>query len=378
MKNIYILGAAGSIGLQTLDIIRMHPNEFNLVGISLGNKDDINEEILNEFKVSIVCLRTDRNLNKYQIEYPNTTFVYGTEGIFDLVRYPIKGYVVNALSGSAGLIPTIEAIKSRKDILLANKETLVMAGDIIKKLLNDYNVKLYPIDSEHSALWQCMQNEVSDSIEKVVITASGGSFRDLSRNELKQVTVHEALKHPNWSMGAKITIDSATMMNKGLEVIEAHYLFDLPYEKIKTVLHKESAVHGFVYFIDGSIKACISASDMRIPIQYALFYPHRMPYQSSFDLKSLSFKEMDEKRYPLLSLAYRVGMEGGLLPTVMNAANEAAVKLFLDQKISFLDIEKIVFETVDQYQNNLHPTIDEIIQTDDIIQQTIFKHYEKR
>jgi len=378
MKNIYILGAAGSIGLQTLDLVKKHQQELHLVGISLGNNHGLNKEILSTHKVSIVCLRSDEYMETYQIEYPNTTFVCGDEGLLDLVRYPIKGAVVNALSGSAGLIPTIEAIKSRKDILLANKETLVMAGDIIKKLLNNYNVKLYPIDSEHSAIWQCLQNEVSDTVDKIVITASGGSFRDLTRNDLKNVSLEDALKHPNWSMGAKITIDSATMMNKGLEVIEAHYLFDLPYEKIETVLHKESAVHGLVYFHDGSIKACISSSDMRIPIQYALFYPHRMPYESTFELTNLTFKKMDFKRYPLLSLAYKVGKAGGLLPTVMNAANEAAVKLFLNQHISFLDIEKIVFDTVDSFNNNLHPTIEEIIQTDDIIQQSIFKHYGKR
>jgi 1-deoxy-D-xylulose-5-phosphate reductoisomerase len=378
MKNIYILGAAGSIGLQTLDIIKAHPKEFHLVGISLGNQHHINHEILEQFKVSIVCLRSEEYLKKYQTEYPNTTFVCGEEGFLDLVRYPIKGMVVNALSGSAGLIPTIEAIKSRKDIALANKETLVMAGDIIKKLLDDYNVKLYPIDSEHSAIWQCLQNEVSDSVEKIVITASGGSFRDLSRQELKHVTVDQALKHPNWSMGAKITIDSATMMNKGLEVIEAHYLFDLPYHKIETILHKESAVHGLVYFNDGNIRACISPSDMRIPIQYALFYPHRVKYQKRFELSDLSFKKMDVKRYPFITLAYKVGEAGGLLPTVMNAANEAAVKLFLQGKIAFLDIEKIVFETVDSFKSNLHPTIEDIIETDHIIQQSILNHYEKR
>jgi 1-deoxy-D-xylulose-5-phosphate reductoisomerase len=378
MKNIYILGATGSIGMQTLDIIKSHPEEFNLVGISLSNNHDINEEILKSFKVSIVCLRTDEHLDRYQNEYPHITFVHGLEGFLDMVRYPIKGIVVNALSGSAGLIPTIEAIKSRKDIALANKETLVMAGDIINKLIENYNVKLFPIDSEHSALWQCIQHEVTENIEKIVITASGGAFRDLSRNELKQVNKEKALKHPNWTMGAKITIDSATMMNKGLEVIEAHYLFNLPYYKIETILHKESLVHGLVFFNDGTIKASISPSDMRIPIQYALFYPHRMPFKTDFKLGNLSFKDMDMKRYPLLALAYKVGREGGLLPTVMNAANEAAVKLFLKEKISFLDIEKIVFETVDAYKNRLHPTIEEIIETDQLIQQSIFKHYEKR
>ena len=378
MKNIYILGAAGSIGMQTLDIIKSHPNEFNVVGISLGHNHVINEEILKSFKVSIVALRTDEKLKDYQNQYPHITFVYGLEGLLDLVRYPIKGTVVNALSGSAGLIPTIEAIKSRKDIALANKETLVMAGDIINKLVENYNVKLIPIDSEHSALWQCIQHEVIDAIDKIVITASGGAFRDLSRHDLKHVTKENALKHPNWSMGAKITIDSATMMNKGLEVIEAHYLFHLPYDQIETILHKESHVHGLVFFKDGTIKASISPSNMRIPIQYALFYPHRTPFDSHYKLENLTFKDMDMKRYPLLALAYKVGKEAGLLPTVMNAANEAAVKLFLEDKIAFLDIEKIVYETVNAYQNNLHPTIEEIIETDEIIQQSIFKHYEKR
>jgi 1-deoxy-D-xylulose-5-phosphate reductoisomerase len=378
MKNIYILGAAGSIGLQALDIIGKHKDAFKIIGLSLGSNHKINEEILNEFKASIVCLRNDERLEAYQFEYPNTTFVVGDQGLIDLVQYPIKGMVINALSGSAGLIPTVEAIKSRKDIALANKETLVMAGDIINQLIKNYNVKLYPIDSEHSALWQVMNGEKTTDIKKIVITASGGSLRDLSRTDLKNVTKEQALNHPNWEMGAKITIDSATMMNKGLEVIEAHYLFDLDYDQIETVLHKESVVHGLIYFIDGTVKASLSVSDMRIPIQYALFYPHRMTYQSSLELTHLSFEPMSFKRYPLLELAYRVGRENGLLPTVMNASNEAAVKLFLKGDISFLDIEKIVFNTVDAFKNNLHPNLEEIIETNRLIQERIIGKYGKR
>ena len=378
MKNIYILGAAGSIGLQALDIMGKHKDAFKIIGLSLGSNHTINEKILNEFKASIVCLRNDERLEAYQFEYPNTTFVVGDQGLVDLVQYPIKGMVINALSGSAGLIPTIEAIKSRKDVALANKESLVMAGDIINQLIKNYNVKLYPIDSEHSALWQVMNGEKSTDIKKIVITASGGSLRDLSRTDLKNVTKEQALNHPNWEMGAKITIDSATMMNKGLEVIEAHYLFDLDYDQIETVLHKESVVHGLIYFVDGTVKASLSASDMRIPIQYALFYPHRMPYQSSLELTHLSFEPMSFKRYPFLELAYRVGRENGLLPTVMNASNEAAVQLFLKGDISFLDIEKIVFNTVDAFKNNLHPNLEEIIETNRIVQERIIGKYGKR
>ncbi|MDO9628804.1 MAG: 1-deoxy-D-xylulose-5-phosphate reductoisomerase, partial [Acholeplasmataceae bacterium] len=261
MKNIYILGAAGSIGLQTLDVIEKAPYDFNLIGISLGSHKETNIQILDRFSVEIVCLREENQVIEYQLKYPNIKFVYGNYGLIELSTYPVKGILVNALSGSAGLRPTVEAIKSGKDIALANKETLVMAGDYIKELIDTYRVKLYPIDSEHSALWQTLDGEDPKNIFKVVITASGGTFRDLKREDLVNVTLDEALKHPNWSMGAKITIDSATMMNKGLEVIEAHHLFNLPYEKIETVLHRESVVHGLTYFIDGTIKASLSVSD---------------------------------------------------------------------------------------------------------------------
>lgn len=376
MKQIYILGAAGSIGLQTIDIVKKNPDEFHIVGLSLGSNDQINDEILSSFSLSICALRTSDRISEYQQKYPATTFVHGDEGLLEVVRYPIKGLVINALSGSAGLIPTVEAIKSRKDIALANKETLVMAGDIIKKMLDNYQVKLFPIDSEHSALWQLIEHEPKDRIQKIIITASGGSFRELSRKELEKVTIDQALNHPNWKMGAKITIDSATMMNKGLEVIEAHHLFNLPYDKIETILHKESTVHGLIHLNDGVIKACMSPSDMRIPIQYAMFYPVHMPYHHEFKLEHMSFEPMSFERYPLLKLAYEVGEQGGLLPTVMNAANEAAVKLFLNKKIKFLDIERIVIKTVQSFQNDLYPTLQEIIETDQNIQEMIRFQYE--
>jgi 1-deoxy-D-xylulose-5-phosphate reductoisomerase len=337
-----------------------------------------NKYILNEFKPEIACLRFNDQIQAYEKEFPVIKFVSGDQGLIQLVKYPKKGLVINALSGSTGLIPTIEAIKTSKDIALANKETLVMAGDIVKQYLKTYNVKLYPIDSEHSALWQTIDHEDKKAIKKMVITASGGAFRDFSREALKNVTKKQALNHPNWEMGAKITIDSATMMNKGLEVIEAHHLFDLDYDLIETILHKESVVHGLTYFIDGTIKASLSVSDMRIPIAHALFYPKRIAYDKELELSDLSFKPMDYQRYPLLKLAYEVGRKGGILPTVMNAANEAAVKLFLEEKIKFLDIEDIVFDYVNNTKNIKDPSLEKIKEVNQLIQDEIIRKHEKR
>ncbi|MBU1093274.1 MAG: 1-deoxy-D-xylulose-5-phosphate reductoisomerase [Firmicutes bacterium] len=378
MKHIYILGAAGSIGLQTLEVLEENQGLFQLVGISLGNNHQINHEILNNLNVEVVCLRDITMIDSYQKQFPQIIFYGGDEGLIQIAEYHKQGLLVNALSGSAGLKPTVAAIKSLKDIALANKETLVMAGDIINKLVDEYQVKLYPIDSEHSALWQILNGEDKNSVQKIVITASGGALRDLTRDQLVNVTKKDALKHPNWRMGDKITIDSATMMNKGLEVIEAHHLFGLPYAQIETILHKESMVHGIVYFIDGTMKASLSVSDMKIPIAYALFYPDRRAYNRHLELTNLSFKAMDFVRFPLLRVAYEVGNKGGLLPTVMNAANEAAVQLFLKDQIQFLDIEKIVIETINNYTNIESPSLDQIIDTDTQVQQLIRHTYEKR
>lgn len=378
MKNIYILGGTGSIGTQTLDIIKRQPDTFKLVGISLGRSDKKNDQILSEFNVEIACLRSDAKLHLYQKKYHQTKFVVGDTGLIEIAKYPKPGILVNALAGSVGLYPTIEAIKHKKDIALANKETLVMAGDIVNQYILDYQVKLLPIDSEHAAIWQTIDHEQFKDIKKIVITASGGSFRDKSRDELIEVTVDDALSHPNWKMGPKVTIDSATMINKGLEVIEAHHLFHLDYDHIETILHQESMVHGITYFNDGTIKVSMGENDMRIPISYALNYPERYHVDSDMTLVDLHFKPMDFNRYPLLALAYEVGKKGGLLPTVMNAANEAAVRLFLDGQITFLSIEEIVMRTVRGFKNILNPSLEEIIQTDIDIQNEIIAFYEKR
>ncbi|MBN2267903.1 MAG: 1-deoxy-D-xylulose-5-phosphate reductoisomerase [Acholeplasmataceae bacterium] len=379
MKHLYLLGAAGSIGRQTLDLVSRFPEQFKIIGLSLGSQQQINEEILKTHHAKIVCLRSSENINLYQSLYPDTTFVVGNDGLMAIAAYPDQGVFINALSGSAGLKPTIKAIESKKDILLANKETLVMAGEIVRKKIKEHQVSLYPIDSEHNALWQLIDHEDKNDIEKIIITASGGALRHLTRDQLKHIKKEDALKHPNWSMGAKITIDSATMMNKGLEVIEAHYLFDLPYDKIETLLHEESLIHGMIQLKDGSLKALLGNADMRMPILYALSYPNRAKQSlSPFELTDLHFKKMDFNRYPLLKLAYEVGIKKGLLPTVMNAANEAAVKLFLEDKISFLDIEKIVIEEVNAFQNINNPSLDDIIQCDDMIQKKVFDYKKKR
>lgn len=378
MKNVFLLGATGSIGLQTLEVIFEHMDDFSVIGMSLGSNDRMNRNILNHIRPEIVCARTEEQMRDYRIRYPEITWTYGRKGLLDVASYPKSGLLVNALSGAAGLEPTIAALDHEKDIALANKETLVMAGDLVMERVKEKERNLYPIDSEHSALWQLIDGTRTEEIDHVVITASGGAFRDLDRKELKDVTPEQALAHPNWSMGDKITIDSATMMNKGLEVIEAHHLFSLPYAKIETVLHRESMVHALVHFGDGTIKASLSSADMRIPIAYALFYPERRKHRSDFRLQTLTFEPLDLKRFPLLAQAYEVGRKKGLMPTIMNAANEAAVKLFLNRRISFLDIERIVIDALDRYPNRINPSLEEIIAMNEHVYQDIHTRHKGR
>lgn len=379
MKNIYLLGGSGSIGLQTLNVIEQYPNDFKLIGLSLGNRNiTSNKLIIEKFQPEIVVLKDESVLELYQKVSPNTQFYIGDEGLIQLVTYPKQGLVINALMGSVGLLPTVKAIESKKDIALANKETLVMAGDIIRTLVKQHQVQLLPIDSEHNAILQALLGEDQTNIQSITITASGGAFRDLSREALQFVTKGDALKHPNWQMGAKITIDSATMMNKGLEVIEAHHLFDLPYEKIHTLIHKESIIHGMVTFQDQSTKAILGYPDMRMPILYALSYPSHLPLQiKPLDLENLgtlTFKPMDLERFPLLALAYQVGKLGGLYPTVMNAANEKAVALFLNNEITFLDIENLVIHAVASFKDNIEqPSLEDIIRCNQEIYEKVGK-----
>ncbi|MEH7077008.1 1-deoxy-D-xylulose-5-phosphate reductoisomerase [Neobacillus drentensis] len=362
MKNISLLGATGSIGTQTLDIIREHPTEFNLTAISVGKNIDLARKIIVEFKPELVSVQDYQDCNTLKAEFPSIKFTFGLEGLMETAVFEKAEVLVNAVLGSVGLNPTLQAIECGKVIAIANKETLVTAGHLVIDAARRNNVPLLPVDSEHSAIFQALQGEKEKNIERLILTASGGSFRDFSRQELKNVTVEQALNHPNWSMGAKITIDSASMMNKGLEVIEAHWLFDIPYEKIDVLLHKESIIHSMVEFHDSSIIAQLGTPDMRVPIQYALTYPDRMPLPTSkrLDLANigkLHFEEMDIARFRCLGFAYEAGKIGGSMPTVLNAANEVAVAAFLAGKIRFLQIEDLIEKALATHQITTHPSL---------------------
>ena len=385
MKNIYLLGATGSIGTQTLDVIRMHPEAFRLIAFSSGRNIELTKQIIEEFQPAYVSVMEEESVMTLEALYPNVEFGYGAQGLESVATYQTdlggEDFVVTAVMGSVGLLPTLKAIEMGRNIGIANKETLVTAGHLVMEKAKQHGVKLLPVDSEHSAIYQCLQGEDAKAIKKLIITASGGSFRDYTREMLKEVTLEQALNHPNWSMGAKITIDSATMMNKGLEVIEAHWLFDMPYERIETILHRQSIIHSMVEFEDTSIIAHLGTPDMRIPIQFAMSYPERMDLKQGKSLNlaevgTLEFKPMDFERFPCLKIAYEAGMQGGSCPTVLNAANEAAVDLFLRNKISFLEIETVVAEALNKHQKIDHPSLEQILQLDQEVRRDILAKYE--
>ncbi len=385
MKNIYLLGATGSIGTQTLDVIRMHPEAFRLIAFSSGRNIELTKQIIEEFQPAYVSVMEEESAMTLEALYPNVEFGYGAQGLESVATYQTdlggEDFVVTAVMGSVGLLPTLKAIEMGRNIGIANKETLVTAGHLVMEKAKQHGVKLLPVDSEHSAIYQCLQGEDAKAIKKLIITASGGSFRDYTREMLKEVTLEQALNHPNWSMGAKFTIDSATMMNKGLEVIEAHWLFDMPYERIETILHRQSIIHSMVEFEDTSIIAHLGTPDMRIPIQFAMSYPERMDLKQGKSLNlaevgTLEFKPMDFERFPCLKMAYEAGMQGGSCPTVLNAANEAAVDLFLRNKISFLEIETVVAEALNKHQKIDHPSLEQILQLDQEVRRDILAKYE--
>lgn len=385
MKNIYLLGATGSIGTQTLDVIRMHPEAFRLIAFSSGRNIELTKQIIEEFQPAYVSVMEEESAMTLEALYPNVEFGYGAQGLESVATYQTdlggEDFVVTAVMGSVGLLPTLKAIEMGRNIGIANKETLVTAGHLVMEKAKQHGVKLLPVDSEHSAIYQCLQGEDAKAIKKLIITASGGSFRDYTREMLKEVTLEQALNHPNWSMGAKITIDSATMMNKGLEVIEAHWLFDMPYDRIETILHRQSIIHSMVEFEDTSIIAHLGTPDMRIPIQFAMSYPERIDLKQAKSLNlaevgTLEFKPMDFERFPCLKMAYDAGRMGGSCPTVLNAANEAAVDLFLRNKISFLGIEEVVYEALSAHQTITNPTLDEILEIDCDVRKNIMTKYE--
>ena len=366
-KRILLLGATGSIGTNTCTVVRKFSSDFEIVGMSANSKIDILRTLCTEFKPKTVNISDKSAANIFK-DYDCAESINIFDGsIADFVKHTDFDILVNALTGYAGFLPTVEAIKKGKTVALSNKEALVVGGDIINELLKQHNAKLIPIDSEHSAIFQILNHFGKDALSKVIITASGGPFFRTPKEELKNVTVEMALKHPTWSMGSKITIDSATMMNKGFEVIEAHHLFNLDYDKIETIIHPQSLIHSMAEFIDGEIYAQIGKNDMCLPIQHALTYPEirNTPFEKLklYEHSEINFYKMDFDKFVMLKLAYECGKKGGLYPCVLNAANEICVYSFLEKRIGFTDIFDIVSKVCDR-KINIPLNIDNIINMD--------------
>ncbi|MFH1428156.1 MAG: 1-deoxy-D-xylulose-5-phosphate reductoisomerase [Candidatus Margulisiibacteriota bacterium] len=368
MKNIVILGSTGSIGTQTLDVINRHPDKFKVLGLSAGNNIDLFIKQIKAYSPQIVVISNPKGRARLEKEFPNLQIVSGPDALATLASNPRADLVVISLVGAMAIEPALKAINAGKDIALATKEVLVAAGEIITKAARENKVNIYPIDSEHSAIAQCIGTARPTDINKIILTASGGPFLNWAADRLKDVTPADALKHPNWDMGAKITIDSATMMNKGLEVIEAYWMFSIPLDKIEVVIHPQSIVHSMVEFVDGSVIAQLGVPDMRLPIQYALSMPDRWPAEfprlDFTQQRHLDFYPVDYNKYPALSLAYKAIAGGGTMPAVLNAANEAAVDLFLQKKIGFIDISSLVSEVMGQHKPVADMSLDAIQQAD--------------
>jgi len=371
-RRIAILGSTGSIGTQTLDVISMKPEQFEVVALAAGRNTALLCEQVKQFGPRLVACADEAAARDLRDRLGDLAagiqIEHGAQGLILVAAHADADMLITAIVGSVGLAPTLAAIDAGIAIGLANKETLISAGHLVMASAHHKQIPIIPVDSEHSAIFQCLNGENLRDVKKIILTASGGSFRDRSREELVGVTVKEALRHPNWSMGAKITIDSATMVNKGLEVIEAHWLFGLDYDQIEVVLHPESIVHSMVEFVDTSIIAQLGNPDMRVPIQYALTYPNRV--KGTFrplDLVkagALHFREMDEQRFPCIRMAYDAGRSGGTMPTVYSAANEVAVERFLNGQIAFLQIERIIAETMDRHQLTSAPGLGDILEAD--------------
>ena len=366
MKNIAILGSTGSIGTQTLDVARKN-EDLRVVAVSAGKSVEKLEEQIREFHPLLAAVwdeKAARDL-KTRIADTDTKVVSGMEGLLELASMPESDILVTAIVGMIGIRPTMEGIRAGKDIALANKETLVTAGHLIIPMAKEYGVSILPVDSEHSAIFQAIHGEENKEIHKLLITASGGPFRGRTTEELRNVTVADTLKHPNWVMGRKITVDSATLVNKGLEVMEAKWLFDMDLDHIQVVVQPQSIIHSMVEFKDGAIMAQLGTPDMRLPIQYALYYPHRRYLDGDrldfTKLREITFEVPDMDTFRGLPMAIQASREGGSMPTVFNAANELAVKKFLEEKIGFLDIYEIIAQSMERHKKIAHPDLDEIL-----------------
>lgn len=369
MKKISILGSTGSIGTQTLDIVR-EQKDIKVTALAAGSNIQLLEKQIREFCPKIAALWSEEKAKELRenVRDMNVKIVSGMEGLIEAATEESAELVVTAIVGMLGLRPTVAAIKSKKTIALANKETLVTAGHIIMPMAKEYGISILPVDSEHSAIFQSLNGEKDNKIEKILLTASGGPFRGKTKEELKNMQVEDALKHPNWSMGRKITIDSATLVNKGLEVMEAKWLFNVELEQIQVVVHPQSVIHSMVEYEDGAVIAQLGTPDMHLPIQYALYYPKRRPMSGKrldfYELSDLTFEKPDMNIFEGLFLAMKAMKQGGNMPTVFNAANEKAVALFLDKKISFLEITKIIAESMKEIKYTANPNIGEILETE--------------
>ena len=370
MKQIAILGSTGSIGTQTLDVVRQHPDEFAVYALSANRSVDLLIQQALEFNPAVVCIADPQYYPRLRDALSDMPIkvMAGMDAIVEMVTMPAIDVVVAAMVGYAGLRPTIEAIRAKKTIALANKETLVVAGEIICRLAQHHKVAILPVDSEHSAIFQSLVGENTASVEKLLLTASGGPFRSFTYEQMQHVTAKQALQHPNWEMGAKITIDSASMMNKGFEVIEARWLFDIPVDRIQVLVHPQSIVHSAVQFVDGSVKAQMGAPDMRMPIQYALTYPERwqskVPRLDLFATHQLTFEEPDMQRFPNLQLAYDAIRQGGNMPCVLNAANEVVNLAFRENRCGFLQMSEVIAQTMAKTDFIAQPTYEDYVLTD--------------
>lgn len=374
MKAITLLGSTGSIGTQTLDIVEHHPDKFRLVGIAAGSNVELLASQVMRFKPEIVAICDERKVEALKRAIasldPQPLVLAGEAGVVEVARYGDAEAVVTGIVGCAGLLPTLAAIEAGKDIALANKETLIAGGPVVLPLAKKHGVKLLPADSEHSAIFQCLQGVPEGGLRRIILTASGGAFRDWPVSELPKVTMADAIKHPNWSMGRKITVDSATLMNKGLEVIEAHYLFGMDYDDIDIVIHPQSIIHSLIELQDTSVLAQLGWPDMRLPLLYALSWPERIgtAWEPLNLVKAgdLTFRDPDHDKYPCMDLAYAAGRAGGTMTAVLNAANEQAVALFLEEKIHYLDIAKVIEKVCDRHRNDLKatPSLEDILAAD--------------
>lgn len=382
MKKIGVMGSTGSIGTQTLEIVRSYPDKLKVVALAAGKNVDLLEKQIREFKPDYAVMWSEEAAKdlKQRVSDLDVEIGCGMDGLLEMAVLEEMEILVTAIVGMIGIRPTIEAIKHHKDIALANKETLVTAGHIIMPLAKENHVSILPVDSEHSAIFQSLQGNRRDQVKRILLTASGGPFRGKKRDELANMTVEDALKHPNWSMGRKITIDSSTLVNKGLEVMEAKWLFDVELDDIQVLVHPQSIIHSAVEYQDGAVIAQLGVPDMKLPIQYALFYPDRLPMQGKkldlFEVGTMTFEKPDMETFEGLQLAFQAAKAGGSMPTVYNAANEMAVSLFLDKKIRFLQITEMIREAMQHHKVIDQPDVEQILETEAYAREQVMSVYQ--